>query len=118
MTNGLASSATRNRRRRISALTERSAAPDSAPHRRALRSVVIGVRRGGHVNGLVVEVGHFDTVGASQLEDLGGPCDTRQVRPVANFAAVALELGEKLFRQGDLVLWWGQPFVHDGTLVG
>src|SRR6476620_2330026 len=109
MTNGLASSATPNRRRRISALTERSAAPDSAPHRRALRSVVmrsvvIGVRRGGHVNGLVVEVGHFDTVGASQLEDLGGPCDTRQVRPVANFAAVALELGEKLFRPGDFVL--------------
>ena len=60
-------------------------------------SVVVGVRRGGHVNRLVVEVGRFDAVGASQLEDLGGPGDARQVGAVADLSAVALELGEKLF---------------------
>src|SRR5882757_8652451 len=95
MTNGPADSATPNRRRRTSARTEPSAAPDS---------VVVGVRRGGHMDLLVVEVGHLDAVGAGQFEDLGGTGDARQVRPVANLAPVALEFGEKLFCPGNFVL--------------
>src|SRR5215213_8545115 len=124
MTNGAAWSAMPNRRRRISASIEPSAAPDPASQTldatnvrtlrkagplfamasRSLQSVVVGVRRGGHVDRLVVEVGHLDAVGAGQLEDLGGPGDARQVRPVANFAPVALELPEKLFRPSYFVL--------------
>jgi hypothetical protein len=56
------------------------------------------------VNRLVVELGHLDAIGASQLEDLGGAGDARQVRPVTDLAAVALELCEKLFRPGNFVL--------------
>src|SRR5262245_19735389 len=95
MSNGPVWSATPNRRRRISAHTGPSVAPDS---------VVVGVRRGGLVDGLVVEVRHLDAVGPSQLENLGGPGDAGQVRPIADFAAVTLELGEKLLRPSDFVL--------------
>src|SRR6185437_6833486 len=108
MQNGPVWSATPSRRRTISAPTGPSAAPDS---------VVVGVRRGGHVDRLVVEVRHLDAVGASQLEDFGGPRDARQVGPVADLAAVALELGEKLLRPTDFVLRRGEPLVHDRTLI-
>src|SRR3954447_22413240 len=108
MTNAPASTATPNRRRTTSAPTEPSAAPDS---------VVVGVRRSGHVHGLVVEVRHLDPVGAGKLEDLGGAGDARQVRAVADLPAVALELGEKLLCPSDFVLRRGQSLVDDGTLI-
>src|SRR5690348_3652005 len=107
-TSGRDSSATPNRRPTTSAITARSAAPDL---------VVVGVRRRRLVHGLVVEAGHLDAVGAGQLQDLGGPGDPGQVRPVANLAAIAFELSEKLFRPSDFVLRRRQPLVDDGTLV-
>src|SRR3981189_3323081 len=95
MPNGRALSATPNRRPTISAPIEPSAAPES---------VVVSVRRSGDVDLLVVELGHLDAVGAGQLQDLRGPGDAWQVRPVANLAAIALELGEKLLRPSNFVL--------------
>lgn len=56
------------------------------------------------MNRFVLEVGHFDAVGAGQIEDLGGPGNARQVRPVADLAPVAGELSEKFLRPDDFVL--------------
>src|SRR5258705_2121722 len=95
MTNGPADSATPNRRRRTSARTEPSAAPDS---------VVVGVRRGGHMDLLVVEVGHLDAVGAGQLEDLCGTGDAPQGRPGSDLAPVSLEFHQKLLFPSKFVL--------------
>jgi hypothetical protein len=56
------------------------------------------------VDWFVVEVGKFDAACPSQLEDLGGAGDPRQVRPVAYLSPVAFELREKLFCLGNFVL--------------
>ena len=56
------------------------------------------------MNRFVVEVGRFDAVRTTQLEDLGGPGDARQVRTVSDLSPVAFELDEKLFGPGDFVL--------------
>src|SRR5271165_7632317 len=75
-----------------------------APLRCLALSVVIGVRRRGHVNWFVIEFRNFDAIGTSQFENLVGPSDAREVRPVANLSPVAFELCEKLFGPGNFIL--------------
>src|SRR5690349_20419598 len=65
----------------------------------------------------VVELQWFDAVCAGELEDLGGPGDSRQVGAVADLSPITLELREKLFGPGYFVVRGRQTFVHHAALV-
>lgn len=68
------------------------------------------------MNRFVLEVGHFDAVGAGQIEDLGGPGNARQVRPVADLAPSRANSAKNSFAQ-TISSCDGIALIHHRTLV-